>query len=402
VLGSAAGSEIGFQSTKNSTLTTYTSTIGANGSTFINDSFTMNNTLGGSMFSVNSSGDLTVNGDITVSGGDIKSSGGTTVMTLSNNDLTVAGDISTTGGRFSVTESTNLLRVNIDNIEFYKTNTTQKLMDIDALNSWNFFNDKYLFNYFNGNALASLDGTTNTAKFNFNTFTVWDTANANNNLSLDSSGNLTIRGDLRVNGGDIQNPGGTAAITLTSANATTTIRGDSIALKVNAGTAATSANVDYTRTFGEFAYTNAAGFAIAAQNTIYTMPLDTTLNNSGVTIANTGDININVAGWYKIIISLQVTLTVSNQPGQIDFWLRKNGADVANSKTQVDLLKDQKAVIAMDWLVNSDGNDYWEIVYVGTSANYADIDFPTIAATTTPYVSPVAPALIVNVIPAGM
>lgn len=184
--------------------------------------------------------------------------------------------------------------------------------------------------------------------------------------------------------------------------AQTTFKSDAVTLQNNAGVALTSAGVNYTRTYGEFAYTNAAGFAIAAQNTIYTMPLDTTLNNSGVTISGTGNININVSGWYKIIMSLQVTLTVSNQPGQVDFWLRKNGVDVTNSKTQVDLLKDQKAVIAMDWLVNSDGNDYWEIVYVGTTANYADIDFPTIAATTTPYVSPVAPALIVNVIPAGM
>ena len=182
----------------------------------------------------------------------------------------------------------------------------------------------------------------------------------------------------------------------------TEISGDTINLKTSAGVAQTSAGIGYTRTYGEFAYTNAAGFNIPAQNTIYTMPLDTTLSNSGVTISGTGNININVSGWYKIIISLQITLTVSNQPGQIDFWLRKNGADVPNSKTQVDLLKDQKSVIAMDWLVNSNGTDYWEIVYVGTSANYADIDFPTIAATTTPYVSPVAPALIVNVIPAGM
>jgi len=177
---------------------------------------------------------------------------------------------------------------------------------------------------------------------------------------------------------------------------------DAIYFKNSAGTAQTSAGINYTRTYGEFAYTNAAGFAIAAQNTIYAMPLDTTLNNSGVTISNTSRININVSGWYKIIMSLQATLTVSNQPAQFDFWLRCNGSDVANSKTQVDLLKDQKSVISMDWLVNSDGNDYWEIVYVGTTTNYADVDFPTIAATTTPYVSPVAPALLVNVIPAGM
>ncbi len=200
----------------------------------------------------------------------------------------------------------------------------------------------------------------------------------------------------------IKNGTTTEATNLELSLTDTILNADTFTLNNSAGTALTSANVNYTRTYGEFAYTNAAGFAIAAQNTIYAMPLDTTLANSGTSISNTSRINIAVAGWYKIIISLQATLTVSNQAGQFDFWLRKNGADVPNSKTQVDLLKDQKSVISMDWLVNSDGDDYWEIVYVGTTTNFADIDFPTIAATTTPYVSPVAPALLVNVIPAGM
>jgi len=454
--GSAAGSEIGFQSIKNSTLTTYISTIGANGSTFVNDSFTMNNTLAGSMLSVDSSGNLTINGDLRVNGNDLLNSNGTTVMTMTTGtppNVIFAGDIRINGndilasdGNTNISLTSNTLtafagdiRVNGNDIQ-NSTGTTAITMSTGTPPNVIFAGDIRI----NGSDINASDGNTNIT-LTSNTLTTFagdvqingnDILNSagttvmtmstgtppnvifagdiringndiiasdgNTNISLTSNTLTTFAGDIRVNGGDIQNPGGTNAITLTSANATTTIRGDSIALKVNAGTAATSANVDYTRTFGEFAYTNAAGFAIAAQNTIYTMPLDTTLNNSGVTIANTGDININVSGWYKIIMSLQVTLTVSNQPGQIDFWLRKNGADVANSKTQVDLLKDQKSVISMDWLVNSDGNDYWEIVYVGTTTNYADIDFPTIAATTTPYVSPLAPALLVNVIPAGM
>jgi len=162
----------------------------------------------------------------------------------------------------------------------------------------------------------------------------------------------------------------------------------------------TSAAINYTRTYGEFCYTNAAGFDIPAQNTIYTMPLDTTLNAQGTSISGTGNININVSGWYKIIMSLQATSS-HNGVASFVFWLRKNGSDVANSKTEVDFLKDQKSVVAMDWLVNSDGNDYWEIVYATASVAYADIAFPTIAATTTPYVSPLAPAVIFNVIPIG-
>ena len=218
-----------------------------------------------------------------------------------------------------------------------------------------------------------------------------------------STGDATIQGDVRVNGNDIQCSSGASTITMTSANTATTIRGDTIYLQTAASAAQTSAGISYTRTYGEFAYT-AGTITIAAQNTVYAFPLDTTLTASGVTISNTSRVNINVSGYYKIIMSLQAAMEV-NSVGQFDFWLRKNGTDVANSATQVDLLKDQKSVIAMDWLVESDGNDYWEIMYASNSANYADLDFPYIAAWTTPtnpYARPAAPPILVNVIPAGM
>jgi hypothetical protein len=256
-----------------------------------------------------------------------------------------------------------------------------------------------------GNRVNFIDHTAATATYRSDSFTWAGGAYGGTGATmatLDSSGNLALTGDLRVNGNDIRSSDNTSQIVMSAAGATLELRGNNIQLENAAGSALTSAGVSYTRTYGEFAYANAAGFAIAAQNTIYEMPLDTTLVNSGVTISNTSRININVSGFYKIFMSLQSTLTVSNQAGQFDFWLRKNGVDVANSKTQVDLLKDQKTVTSMHWLVESDGNDYWEIVYVGTTANFADIDFPTIAATTTPYVSPLAPALLVNVIPVGM
>lgn len=191
------------------------------------------------------------------------------------------------------------------------------------------------------------------------------------------------------------------SVELIKATATgTTFKSDSYTFQDSAGTAVTSAAINYTRSYGEFAYVNAAGFGLAAQDTIYTMPLDTTNMASNVAISGTGTITINTSGNYKIIMSLQAAMA-TNSVGQFDFWLRKNGTDVTNSKTQVDLLKDQKSVIAMDWMVNSDGNDTFEIVYASASANYANITFPTIAATASPYVSPLAPAVIVNVIPIG-
>ena len=197
---------------------------------------------------------------------------------------------------------------------------------------------------------------------------------------------------------NIQNSANTNMISVSSAN--TIFNTDNIEFRDSAGNLVTSDKLDYNRTYGEFAYTNATGFGIAAQNTIYAMPLDTTNYSSGVNVSSTSHVNITTPGTYKLIMSLQAAMS-TNTVGQFDFWLRKNGTDVTNSKTQVDLLKDQKSVIAMDWMVSSNGTDYWEIVYASSSANYADITFPTIAATASPYVSPLAPALILNVIPVG-
>jgi len=201
---------------------------------------------------------------------------------------------------------------------------------------------------------------------------------------------------------DVIKTGTTTSYPVITADPVNTIfKADNFEFRDTANNLATRDKLDYTRSYAEFAYTNASGFAIAAQNTIYTMPLDTTLSNSGsITISGTGTINLDVAGPYKIIMSLQVAMT-TNSVGSFRFWLRKNGSDVANSATEVDLLKDQKSVIAMDWLVNSDGDDEFEIVYATSNANYADISFPTIAAQSSPYVCPLAPALIVNVLPVG-
>jgi hypothetical protein len=89
------------------------------------------------------------------------------------------------------------------------------------------------------NRLNIIDHTAASCTLRANTFTLSTGAYANtgtNLLTIDSSGNTVITGDVRVNGGDIQNPGGTSAIILTSANATTTIKGDAITLEDNAGT----------------------------------------------------------------------------------------------------------------------------------------------------------------------
>jgi hypothetical protein len=399
---------------------------------------------GNTNITLNSNTLTTFAGDIRINGNDIQNSTGNTAITMAtggNPLVTFAGDIKINGNDIQNSAGNN-------NIQLSNTNT---FINADRVNySVSTANGLSNLQFDPGNAQSGTVGGRQTSFALFMrrnpTFTAerpqaafnnWiqdpstlvyspnlageslgvlqyggqystTTTLASNGPSVLFSGKAAENYSITANGGratiDVVKIGTAStsyeALAVDSSNAY--LRSNNIYFQDNNSVALTSANINYTRTYGEFAYANAAGFAIAAQNTIYEMPLDTTLVNSGVTISNTSRININVSGFYKIFMSLQSTLTVSNQPAQFDFWLRKNGVDVANSKTQVDLLKDQKTVTSMHWLVESDGNDYWEIVYVGTTANYADIDFPTIAATTTPYVSPVAPALLVNVIPVGM
>lgn len=497
----ATGSRINFDTLQNGTTNVFTSWIGVNGSQLRTASLDVVNIGGTTNLSLDSSGNLTVTGNLRLNGNTIQNSTGNNAITMATGAtplVTTTGNLQVSGN--NIVNSTGNTAITMATGATPLV-TTQGSLQINGNAIQNSTGNNIINMGTGANALTTLQGS---LRLNGNNILAGD---GNTNITLSSNTLTTFAGDIKVSGNEIQNGGGTNAISFSnntnglvniyatldanwlqvnktnaaaatdaavlnfytsrasggaqngdtlgiykfnSSDGTNTfvfgggfnfnatenwsptatgtkaslilnkqgtttalsvleaspesfyIRSNNLYFQNNNSVALTSANINYTRTYGEFAYTNATGFAIAAQNTIYTMPLDTTLNNSGVTISGTGNININVSGWYKIIMSLQATLTVTNQPAQFDFWLRKNGADVANSKTQVDLLKDQKSVISMDWLVNSNGSDYWEIVYVGTTANYADIDFPTIAATTTPYVSPVAPALLVNVIPAGM
>jgi len=122
--------------------------------------------------------------------------------------------------------------------------------------------------------------TFRTDAYNFN-------SKANSSLAtLDSSGNLTVTGDLRINGGDIQNPGGTSAITLTSANATTTVRGDVF----NVNNAADTNFLNLRNISGKITLSVTQSRATAA-NTFATMQFNTYRSADGInyTPAQNGD-----------------------------------------------------------------------------------------------------------------
>tara|TARA_Y100001938_G_C8074072_1_gene424912 strand:- start:720 stop:2093 length:1374 start_codon:yes stop_codon:yes gene_type:complete len=123
-------------------------------------------------------------GDLTVSGNDIKSNGGTTAITLSSDDVTVAGDLTVTGtssGKMTLGADAD----GTDRSIVFGHTTLKSIMGIDDS-----------ADVFAINTDAAFEGT--------------------NDFSIDASGNVAIKGDLTITGGNITN-----ALTLNSTLAVT-------------------------------------------------------------------------------------------------------------------------------------------------------------------------------------
>jgi len=159
-------------------------------------------------------------------------------------------------------------------------------------------------------------------------------------------------------------------------------------------------------------WTTAIGTLTA--NTIYGLPV-ASISATNITIA-TGAIAIDNAtatgptritfsqtGRYNLQFSIQLANTHSAEE-DFDLWLRKNTVDVADSNTQITVVKQQggnpgKNIMALNLLLNvTSVGDYYELVYATTNAGCKP---ETIAAITTPYVRPRTPAVIVTVVPIG-
>jgi len=122
--------------------------------------------------------DVTLTGDITVGGNDIKMNGGTTALTFSGTgDVEVAGDLKVTGNDIKMNGGTTALT-------FSGTGDVEVAGDLKVT----------------GNDIKMNGGTTA--------------------LTFSGTGDVEVAGDLKVTGNDIKSSGGTTAITLNGANVT--------------------------------------------------------------------------------------------------------------------------------------------------------------------------------------
>jgi hypothetical protein len=149
-------------------------------------------------------------------------------------------------------------------------------------------------------------------------------------------------------------------------------------------------------TYGSFFNDN--DIAITA-NTVANLDLPHTSANSGVSIASNNQITVTKAGTYNLQLSLQLKNTDNAADHDFDFWFAKNGTDIANSATQLTVVKnDGKNVAVVNFIDQCAANDYYQIRYAASSANISLETFPAI---TTPYNRPAIPSAIVTVVPVG-
>ncbi len=105
------------------------------------------------------------------------------------------------------------------------------------------------------------------------------------------------------------------------------------------------------------------------QRPTVTTPVQVTLNQndsiSGVehSAEQPGTIRINDSGIYVLIAAPQVGRTTGTKQRYIDFWLRKNGTDIANSNVRVVVgNKESKDVIVNQTMMPFDAGDLINIM----------------------------------------
>jgi len=120
----------------------------------------------------------------------------------------------------------------------------------------------------------------------------------------------------------------------------------------------------------------------------------TTLSNGVVLSADTRFVVLN-SGVYNLQFSAQLSKTSSNTD-EIAIWFRKNGIDIPESNTEMQVAKQGafgKLVAAWNYVDQLNANDYLEIVWASADITYELLWQPL---QTSPYAKPSTPSIIVT------
>jgi hypothetical protein len=123
----------------------------------------------------------------------------------------------------------------------------------------------------------------------------------------------------------------------------------------------------------------------------------TEINDHGITVVDDTQITVSADGVYNIQFSAQLVNTGSHERN-ISIWLYANGANVADSNTQITVPKahghgDGQVVAAWNLFVRMKAGQYAQLMW---STPSTDVSIQHIAAQTTP-ARPVTPSVILTV-----
>ena len=231
--------------------------------------------------------DVSITGDLTVSGNDIKMNGGTTALTFSGSgDVAVAGDVTVTGNDIKMSGGTTALT-------FSGSGDVAVAGDLKVA----------------GNDIKASDGTTAITMSSADVTIAGDVTVSGNDIKMNGgttaltfsgSGDVAVAGDLTVTGNDIKASGGTTALTFSSADVTVagdlTVSGNDV--KMSGGTTAL--------TFSGSGDVAVAGDLKVGGNDIKASDGTTAITMSGANVTIAGD--LTVSGTTTTVSSTTVTV----------------------------------------------------------------------------------------------
>lgn len=96
--------------------------------------------------------------------------------------------------------------------------------------------------------------------------------------------------------------------------------------------------------------------------------LSNTTISQGVTLAAGSRLTVSKTGTYNLSVMMQFAKTSGGSAAKINFWLRKNGLDVADSTTNMTISNNNANVVASwAYIVAMNANDYLEMVWNSSS-----------------------------------
>lgn len=136
--------------------------------------------------------------------------------------------------------------------------------------------------------------------------------------------------------------------------------------------------------YGAFHDTSTVTLSI---NTATALPLNTTDLSSGITVVGGTNITFSHSGTYNIAFSSQIYKQDSGTD-TISIWLRKNGANLAWSSTDLFVTGSQRLVAAWNFFVQAASGDYYQIMISSSGT-----DLKTQVISITPQTNPDRPGI---------